>query len=78
MRLSVEAHISSLLGTVEIGHCGASGSLREFYEENGYLVVTDARSDQELDELCGEATSICRSERGAVEGFVPRVEHLSK
>ena len=49
------------------------GSLRDFYHENGYLVVTDALSAQELEELRAEATSICRSERGEVQGFVPGV-----
>ena len=49
----------------------ASGSLRDFYEENGYLVVPDALSEEELNELRAEATSICRGERGDVKGFEP-------
>ena len=54
------------------------GSLRDFYTENVYLVVTDALSAQELDELRAEATSICRGERGEIEGFVPGVEGESE
>lgn len=41
-------------------------------------MVTDALSAQELDELRAEATSVCRSERGAVKGFVPGVEGESE
>ena len=47
-----------------------NGSLRDFYEENGYLVVPNALSEDELAELRAEATKICRGERGDVEGFV--------
>ena len=50
-----------------------NGSLREFYEENGYLVVPDALSPDELDELRAEALSICKGERGEVKGFEPGV-----
>ena len=50
-----------------------NGSLRDFYEENGYLVVPNALSREELNELRAEATSICRGERGEVKGFMPGV-----
>ena len=50
-----------------------NGSLRDFYKENGYLVVPDALSEAELAELRAEATRICRGERGDVKGFMPGV-----
>jgi ectoine hydroxylase-related dioxygenase (phytanoyl-CoA dioxygenase family) len=48
-----------------------NGSLRDFYEENGYLVVPDALSERELDELRDEALAVCRGERGDIEGVIP-------
>ena len=55
-----------------------NGSLRDFYEENGYLVVPNALSEGELEELRAEATSICRGERGDVEGFVAGLPNESE
>lgn len=46
-------------------------SMCDFYEEYGYLVVPDALSVEELEELRGEALSICKGERGEVSGFEP-------
>ncbi|MEM6431093.1 MAG: phytanoyl-CoA dioxygenase family protein [Deinococcota bacterium] len=51
----------------------ANGSLHDFYKEHGYLVVPDALSEDELEELRTEATSICRGERGEVKGFTEGV-----
>jgi ectoine hydroxylase-related dioxygenase (phytanoyl-CoA dioxygenase family) len=45
--------------------------LRSFYEENGYLVVRDALTLDEVNELRAEAVAICRGERGVVQGGVP-------
>ena len=50
-----------------------NGSLADFYNEYGYLVVPDALSPEELDELRAEALSICKGERGEVKGFEPGV-----
>ena len=50
---------------------GEDGSLRSFYEEHGYLVVPEVLSQTELEELHEEALSICRGERGEVEGSSP-------
>ncbi len=47
--------------------------MRDFYQENGYLVVSDALSSDELQTLRTEALSICKGERGHVEGFEPSV-----
>ncbi len=51
----------------------ANGSLAEFYEENGYLVVPDVLSQEELAELRAEALRICKGEAGEVRGFEPNV-----
>jgi ectoine hydroxylase-related dioxygenase (phytanoyl-CoA dioxygenase family) len=51
----------------------ASGSLLEFYREQGYVVVPDALSPTEVEELRSETLSICRGERGEVKGFEPNV-----
>ncbi len=48
-----------------------NGSLRDFYKENGYLVVPGALSEGELLELRAEALRICRGERGEVTGVTP-------
>jgi phytanoyl-CoA hydroxylase len=46
-------------------------NLKDFYEAYGYLVVPNALSTIELGELRAEALSICRGERGEIEGVVP-------
>ena len=51
-----------------------NGSLRDFYEENGYLVVPEALSAEELEELRAETLSVCRGQRGDVEGVLPAAE----
>ncbi|MEM7534580.1 MAG: phytanoyl-CoA dioxygenase family protein [Chloroflexota bacterium] len=50
-----------------------SGDYADFYQENGYLVVPDALSPDELDELRAETLAICQGERGEVRGFEPNV-----
>lgn len=42
-----------------------------FYRENGYLVVPDLLSPQEVADLRAEAATICRGRRGAVRGLQP-------
>ena len=43
---------------------------RRFYADNGYLVVEDALSRDEIDELNAEALAICRGDRGQYKGWV--------
>jgi phytanoyl-CoA hydroxylase len=43
----------------------------EFYRENGFLVIEDALSPQEVAELNLETVAICRGERGDVGGTTP-------
>lgn len=40
----------------------------EYFSENGFLVVENAFSTEEIEALRAEATSICRGERGEVRG----------
>jgi ectoine hydroxylase-related dioxygenase (phytanoyl-CoA dioxygenase family) len=47
-----------------------NGSLKAFYEENGYLVVPNALSKEELRELNTEALRICKGERGVFDGLL--------
>jgi phytanoyl-CoA hydroxylase len=54
-----------------------NGTLKDFYEENGYLVVPNALSNAELEELRAEALSICKGERGEIEGVVPPPSDVS-
>ena len=49
------------------------GGVSDFYKEHGYLVVPDALSAEELEELRAEALSICKGERGDVRGSLPNV-----
>lgn len=41
-------------------------SAREFYSENGFLVVEDALEPKDIERLRGETLAICRGERGEV------------
>lgn len=43
----------------------------EFYEENGFLVLEDAISPDEIRDLHHDAAKICRGEYGAVSGLTP-------
>lgn len=47
------------------------GTLKTFYEDNGYLVIPGALSEAELEELRHEALEICKGERGSFEGLEP-------
>jgi ectoine hydroxylase-related dioxygenase (phytanoyl-CoA dioxygenase family) len=43
----------------------------EFYHENGYLVVENALSADEVDELRRDTVRLCRNEAGVIHGAVP-------
>ena len=43
---------------------------RQFYADNGYLVVEDGLSRDEIDQLNAEALAICRGDRGHYKGWV--------
>jgi phytanoyl-CoA hydroxylase len=43
----------------------------EFYSENGFLVLQDALSEEEIASLRHETALICRGERGDIPGFFP-------
>jgi phytanoyl-CoA hydroxylase len=49
----------------------AAAELVRRYQRDGYVVLTDALSVDELGALREEAVRICRGERGAVEGVQP-------
>lgn len=49
----------------------ASSDLKAFYEENGYLIVADALTPGEVDELRQETTGLCRGQLGEVRGVTP-------
>lgn len=40
----------------------------EFFKENGYLVIENALTPIEIDELRHETTTLCRGDRGAIRG----------
>lgn len=40
----------------------------EFYREQGYLVLLDGLSEQEVEALCEETVAICRGQRGEIKG----------
>jgi len=42
---------------------------KEFYEQNGYLVLDRALAPEEIDAINAEATRICRNADGTVEGI---------
>jgi ectoine hydroxylase-related dioxygenase (phytanoyl-CoA dioxygenase family) len=42
-----------------------------FYRENGFLVIEDALSSDEVNALNRETVAICRGERGDVRGTIP-------
>ena len=43
---------------------------RQFYADNGFLVVEDGLSRTEIDQLNAEALAICRGDRGQYAGWV--------
>jgi ectoine hydroxylase-related dioxygenase (phytanoyl-CoA dioxygenase family) len=43
----------------------------EFYRENGYLVVENALTREEIDELRRDTVAICRGQYGEVRGIYP-------
>ncbi len=44
----------------------------QFYQENGYLVIENALSTAEIEELRSETTAICRGERGTdIRNYTP-------
>jgi len=47
-----------------------------FYRENGFLIVENALSDEDLKALKAETIAICRGERGAVDGAPPIIEGM--
>ena len=50
----------------------------EFYAENGYLVVENALSPTEIEELRAETTAICRGERGInIENYAPPAQNAT-
>lgn len=42
-----------------------------FYHENGFLIIRDALSSEELQQIRDEATRICRAELGELRGYIP-------
>lgn len=47
-----------------------NGSIKDFYDENGYFVLPNALSAEELKELNAEALRICKGERGVFDGLL--------
>jgi len=47
----------------------------EFYRDNGFIVVTDALSQNEVQELIDDAVAICRGDYGSLN---PKGDHLAK
>ena len=42
-----------------------------FYQDNGYLIVRDAMTLEDLQQLRDEATKVCRGDLGEVRGLMP-------
>ncbi len=59
-------------------YCLLSSEQVRTYHQDGFLVLPNALTQAELDELCAEATAICRGDRGAVEGVVPALPSESE
>src|SRR5215207_1184907 len=45
----------------------------DFFRENGYLVIKNALSMDEIEELRRDTISICRGEYGPVRGMLPHI-----
>jgi ectoine hydroxylase-related dioxygenase (phytanoyl-CoA dioxygenase family) len=43
----------------------------EYYQRNGWLVLNEALSRREIDDLLAATTRICRNEDGSIEGIAP-------
>ncbi len=48
-----------------------------FYAEQGYLVIENALSPQELEDLKDETRKLCRNEDGAIEGVAPALPEMT-
>lgn len=60
-------YFGSPLGTAE----------KQFFDDNGFLVLDRALADDEVDAINAEATRICRNEGGAIEGSASAPAELS-
>ena len=50
----------------------------EFYAENGYLIIENALSQAEIEELRNEATAICRGDKGTeIKNYEPPPPHAT-
>jgi len=49
----------------------ADADIRDFYHENGFLVLKDAVSMESVEKIRQEALRVCRGEAGEVSGIVP-------
>lgn len=49
----------------------ARSDLQAFYEEHGYVIVPDALTPAEVEELREETTRLCRGELGEIKGVFP-------
>ncbi|MBW3636930.1 MAG: phytanoyl-CoA dioxygenase family protein [Armatimonadetes bacterium] len=50
------------------------GEIARFWEQNGYYVLENALSMEEVEELRAETARICAGEVGEIKGTVPRME----
>lgn len=51
--------------------------LKAFYDDNGYLVIEDAFSPEEVARLIEETTQICRGRRGEIQGATTLPDEMS-
>lgn len=58
-------------------HLNRLESAHSFYREQGYLVLEDALSPVELEELKEEARKLCRNDLGGVDGVDPAPREMS-
>ncbi len=49
----------------------------KFFQENGFLVLEDALTEEEVDELNDEATRLCRNDSGSIAGLEPAAANES-
>jgi ectoine hydroxylase-related dioxygenase (phytanoyl-CoA dioxygenase family) len=53
------------------------GDVRSFYQENGYIIVENALTPAEVADLRRETLSLCRGERGDINGLPPEAQQDS-
>ncbi len=52
-------------------HANCTSEDKEFYDKNGYIVIQNCFSPNEVDQVKQEVVKICKGEYGQIKGLEP-------